>query len=436
MSSFLTKRDGWWHFARRVPATLADRDTRVIVRQSTKVRVSDDPRGVKAGRVADRFNDDLETYWRGLARNEDLDARTRYEDARRRAKAFGFEYLTIHEVKELPDREILKRLDVIGDTPGLPDELAAAALLGGEAAPALRLTDLFDEYEAVMRASLKDHSPDQVRKWRNPKKRAIANLLEVLGDKPLSDVTRDNALDFQAWWQGRVLDEDLDIGTANKDIGHLNKMFRTLDRAHRLNLNPVFRDLRIEGEKGKSRSAFEASFVQDHILREGALDQLNDEARRVVYVIVETGLRLSEAVNLSRDTIVLDGPIPHVRVRPHGRVLKTDQSERDIPLVGVALKALRAQPNGFPRYRDKAASLSALVNKVLANARLRPTPAHTLYSIRHTFEDRLTAVSTEEKVMAAMMGHKYSRPRYGAGPSLALKLQCLQKIEFTAPSIV
>ncbi|TGR94472.1 hypothetical protein EN831_34355, partial [Mesorhizobium sp. M1C.F.Ca.ET.188.01.1.1] len=67
-------------------------------------------------------------------------------------------------------------------------------------------------------------------------------------------------------------------------------------------------------------------------------------------------------------------------------------SARDIPLVGGAPAAIKLHPDGFPRYRDKAASLSALVNKVLASKELLPTSEHSLYSLRHTFEDRLTAV--------------------------------------------
>jgi hypothetical protein len=84
----------------------------------------------------------------------------------------------------------------------------------------------------------------------------------------------------------------------------------------------------------------------------------------------------------------------------------------------VALMAMREQPDGFPRYRDKADSLSALVNQALDARKLRPEPGQTLYSLRHTFEDRLTVVEAPEKVVAALMGHKWHRPRYGLGPSL------------------
>jgi hypothetical protein len=49
--------------------------------------------------------------------------------------------------------------------------------------------------------------------------------------------------------------------------------------------------------------------------------------------------------------------------------MKTDDSRRDIPLVGVALKVMRKHPDGFLRYRDKADSLSALVNKAFEATR-------------------------------------------------------------------
>ncbi|KMO32218.1 hypothetical protein VQ03_26460 [Methylobacterium tarhaniae] len=108
------------------------------------------------------------------------------------------------------------------------------------------------------------------------------------------------------------------------------------------------------------------------------------------------------------------------------------------PLVDIALPAMRAQPDGFPRYHDKAPQLSALIDKVLRGRNLLPGPGHSLYSLRHTFEDRLTAVEAPEKVMAALMGHKFHRPRYGAGPSLEQeqKQEWLQRIAFRSPARV
>jgi integrase len=71
--------------------------------------------------------------------------------------------------------------------------------------------------------------------------------------------------------------------------------------------------------------------------------------------MVETGLRTSEACNLLPENILLKGGIPHVRIAPKNRVLRTKESAREIPLVGCALMAMQADPGGFPRYIDKEA---------------------------------------------------------------------------------
>lgn len=437
MGRHLTKRDGFWHYARRVPTAFTELDPRGVVKQSTGIRVADDPRGIKAQVAADRIDRETVSYWRGLVDGRSAEARIRYEAARKRARYMGFDYAPADELADRSVAEILTRLERLMGTKEGDDPTARAAVLGTEPKPEIKASELFAEFEKLQQASLRNKSEDQRRKWRNPKLRAMANLLLVLGDdKSLRQMTRNDALDFRAWWQERILDEELAIDTANKDVGHLNKMWTTVDEAMRLGLPPIFARLRIEGGETGQRAAYTADFIQNSILAPGTLAGLNDEARRTVYAMVETGLRPSEMVNLTERTIRLDAPVPYVSVEEDERETKTKDSIRQIPLVGVSLMAFQAQPNGFPRYRDNAASLSALVNKYLRNHDLRPTLDHTMYSLRHGFEDRLTAVETPEKLIAAMMGHKYSRPKYGAGPSLEQKQKWLQRIALTPPSVV
>lgn len=433
---YLIKRDGVWHYNRRVPLSLDGLDTRRFARQSTKIRVADDPRGTKARKVADRINAETEAYWKALLGGQAEAAQERYDARRAQARGFGFDYLQPEEISQLPLPDRLSRIEAASSVPPQQIEDAVFAMLGGEPVPKLMLSGLFAEFEALNRAANKDMSEDQRRKWRNPKLRAAANFIQVVGDRPLADVTRAQAMDFRQWWEDRVMAEGVEIATANKDFGHLNTMFKAIERAKRIGLGPIFSEMRITGETTGQRTAFLPSYVQDVLLKDGALDMVNPEARRILYLIAETGLRLSEACNLTADTIRLDAPVPHVMVRPDGRRMKTEQSERDIPLVGVALMAMQAQPEGFPRYRDKAASLSAAVNKTLTENGLLPSPKHTAYSFRHTFEDRLTKVEAPEKLTAALMGHKFHRPRYGLGPTLEHKQEWLQRIAFMPPSSV
>jgi len=412
---------------------MAVADPRGIVKGTTKIRVADDPRGIRAAKVAEAINGKLEAYWHGIVDGRAVEAKVRYDAARARARAWGFDYLTAEEVAAAPVGDILKRVAKVYDR---DDDLTASAVLGGEQPPKITISGLFKEYELIAQTENRGMSKDQLRRWEAPRQKAIRNLQTIIGDKLLGDISRGDALDFQDWWRKRILAEELDIGTANRDIGHLARMLKEVERRHRLGIENPFAELRIAGERDKSRAAFPIPFVQDRILAEGALDTLNDEQRRIIYLIAETGLRLSEACNLTRKTIALDAPVPYVMVREEGRRMKTEQSRRDIPLVGVALMVMRAQPDGFPRYRDKTGGLSAIANKSLGALGMRPTPDHSIYSLRHTFEDRLTAVEAPEKLVAALMGHKFSRPKYGAGPSLGQKLEWLQRIAFKPPSKV
>lgn len=267
-----------------------------------------------------------------------------------------------------------------------------------------------------------------------PRKRALSNLIEVVGDIQIAALTRDHALNFRVWWQKRIAAENLEKGTANKDIGHISTMLTALDELYRLGLDPVFTSLKFKGAATNQRTAYEPEFIRDKILPVGALGELNEEALHLVYLIADTGLRPSEAVTLDEKTIILDHPVPHVKIFADGRQLKTLHSEREVPLVGYALAVAKLHPNGFPRYRDKADALSALVNDVLGDKKLRPTPLHSLYSLRHAFEDRLTNIDAPDKIIATLMGHKWQRPKYGRGPKLEQKQRWMQKIAFKPPT--
>lgn len=426
-------RDGIWYLVRRVPKEFAELDRRRIVRISTDIPVVSDPRGVRAKQVVKQLADQLEAYWRGMRDGQSAEARIRFEAAQKRARALGTEYRTVTELVDGNFDEFMRRLDALIANRGVDDEKEVAALLGGEPRPIIMLSDLVGEFEEINRAALAQKSENQLRKWRNPRALAVENLKKIITDKPLGQITRADALLFRKWWQDRIIADGVEIATANKNIAYISKMLKAVARSHQLNLPPVFADLRIEGATERQRAAFDPAFVQDNILAAGVLDELNAEARDLVLVVADTGMRLSEAANLLPGAIILNAEVPHVRVEANGRQLKTDHSAREIPLVGVALEAMKRHPRGFPRYQDKADSLSALVNKYLDGRGLLPTPGHSFYSLRHTFEDRLTAVEAPEKVIAALMGHKWIRPKYGAGPTLTQKARWMQKIAFRGP---
>jgi site-specific recombinase XerD len=434
MPEFLTRRNGTWHFVRRVPFEFAEVDRRRIVRHSTRIRITHDPVGRRAARVAEKFNERLELTWKDLALGQSRAEFTRYEDVRQRARLLGYEYLDNAILLERPSEARLERLEALVAKGVVNDASARAALLGTEKRPVFMLSKLFKEFEVATKDEVRDFSPNQLRIWRNGRIRAVENFVSVVGDKLVTELTDDDAIDYAEWWRSRVLENGMAAKSANKDIGQISRMLKKMSVWRRLNLPDVFKGLRVTGEVDKSPCPYETEFIQNRLLAEGALASLNEEARFVLYVIVETGLRPSEVVNLTPQAIRLNAPVPHVKIMPEGRRLKTEDSAREIPLVGVALAAMKLRPEGFSRYRDKSSGLSATLNKYLSENGLRPTRDHTVYSLRHSFKDRLVAVEAPDSLIDSLMGHKTYKPKYGKGPSLELKLKFLQRISLRAPA--
>ena len=432
MSDFLTRRGSTWHFVRRVPAEFGALDLRGIIRHSTRIKIADDRLGRRASRVAEKLNSELECFWKGLADGRSNADANRYDQARRCARSLGYDYLPNSELITLPQEKLLERLEALVAKGLTNDATAREALLGTAKRPSFNLSRLFKEYEAATKDEVRDMSPDQMRIWRNSRMRAVAQFAEVVGDKPVADLTHSDAIDYSEWWRARVVEDEVSAKTANKDMGHLSRMLKDMSIRRRLNLPDIFAGLHLRSEIDKSRLPYDSAFIQTRFLG-GALDGLNEDARLVLYVMIETGLRPSEIVNLRESTILLKAPIPHVRIQADGRRLKTEDSEREIPLVGVALKALSFRPRGFPKYHDNATSLSATVNKFMLENKLRPTKDHSVYSLRHSFRDRLVAVETPDSLIDSLMGHKTYKPKYGKGPSLELKLKFLDMIAFSSP---
>lgn len=97
--------------------------------------------------------------------------------------------------------------------------------------------------------------------------------------------------------------------------------------------------------------------------------------------------------------------------------MKSYYARRVIPLTGVSLEAFKRFPEGYPRHRNRA-TLSAVVNKFLRTNGLLETPGHSMYCLRHSFEDRMLAAGIDDRIRRDLFGHRLDRERYGKGASL------------------
>jgi integrase len=366
--------------------------------------------------------------WEARLAGDAADAEQRFNAARELAELRGFRYLRADKVAKLPTEELLARIDAVPMRNGKPDLQEAAALLGGAREPEITVTRALALYWELAREKTIGKSADQLRKWRNPRLKAVRTFIDVVGDKVLSEITGDDMLDFRAWWLDRIENEGLTPGSANKDLIHLGDVLKTVNRMKRLNLVLPLSDLSFKEGEQVPRPPFSTAWISDRILASGALTGLNEDARGILLAMINTGARPSELAALTPAQIHLGGKVPHISIEPVERQLKSANARRVIPLCGISLAALRACPEGFPRYRGSSASLSATVNKYLRYHGLMETPQHTLYGLRHSFEDRMLAAGVDERIRRDLMGHALDRERYGKGASLEHLQELIQAI--------
>jgi len=383
----------------------------------------------KAPKVAEQ----IRAEWEALAAGDAGRARDHYTAARKLAEARGFPYVPLADLAA-PDaslEDLVRRVLSLADPGGNLASSAVVDAVLGAVPPALpTLSEVWDEYCDLTRTQHMRKSEAQLEKWKNPRRRALDLWTEVCGDIPLDRITRADALKFRKYWSDRIAADDLTPQYANKIIGHLSAIFRAYDDAHALDLKNPFKGLALKGETDNARPAFSLEWVRDRLLAPGALDGLNDEARDVLLVMVNTGLRPSEITDAPLADWHLSANVPYLAVTPTGRELKVAHTRREIPLLGVSLEAGRriVARGGCTRYLHGATRWSAAVGKYLRENGLAESPRHTPYSLRHYIENRLQATGADDRVRADILGHRYARPRYGDGGAVAGRAAALVKI--------
>lgn len=430
--NYLLQRGEKFYYVRRVPKDLATLVGRAMIRSTLRT----DSRK-EAERLAFLRNEETEARWRALRRGEVSPSVAAFRDI---AIAHGAPYRDQQLLVEAPYREgVGARLELLREEGGWRHYPVAAAMLGAAPEETLLLSGCIAFYYEHNRADLQAKSPGQLKRHRNERERIFCDFVQAVGDKPLSALTREDLLSYRSELQSKVVRKFVTASTVNKYLNTLTAVLRDVSAAKGLPEPPVGR-LALKNASQGQRLPYAADYIQRELLRTGALDSLNSEARRVLFVMIETGLRPSEIVNLEPGNIELGGDIPFLRIcATASRGLKTSSSAREMPLVGVALAAMQEQGDGFPRYFDKADAWSAAVNKQIRALGLAPN-GETAYSLRHSFEDRLIQHNGDERLRSQLMGHSYGaltgRQTYGEGWSLRRRWEVLRAIAFVSPAWV
>ncbi len=435
----LIKRGNTWHLRMRVPkrylAVAGRNEIHRSLETDSERRARELLPDVKA-----KLLTELEEMTAIKERPEEADA---YRAAQKVAQARGFAYRPLSDLLEAPLEDVLERVEASSVEPA---PAAAKALLGAFEEPALRLSSLIDEVEQIAAHDNRFKSENQMRLWRNPRKRPAANLQTALGGRNVlvSEIDHAAALKHKAWWQRKIAAENLSTESANKDFANMAGMLRRYYESiaqpdppfpyHRVSLK--------DRHKSESRKLeIPVDWIIEKWFAPGSFDGTNAEARDILLISIETGCRQSEICDLLPDAIVLDHPVPHLRLSfeegENRREVKNTSSVRLVPLVGVALAAAKRHPDGFPRYRGKS-TYSATMNQYLRNNGLLPSTAHTIGGIRHTWESRILAETKRMDVSGEMMGHSVKvirgRPVYGDAMDLAQRQELAMNVMLPMPA--
>ncbi|WP_378943090.1 DUF6538 domain-containing protein [Paracoccus sp. R86501] len=418
-------RDNTWHIRKRVPVRFANVEKRTIIH----VSLHTDSKSAAQDKAARVWNEMIEA-WEAKQHGHNGHSEERFEAARRLAQLRGVRYMSASEVAALPLEEILQRVEGVRDGARRFDQKEADALLGLAPAPELRVSKALTLATEVCAEDLHGKSEDQIRRWKGPRQRATKNFIEVMGDKPINEITTEDLFIFRKWWVDRVMRDEAKPDTANKDFTHLLGLWKRVARSKGIGLSFTTEGLmlRTDKEKDDVRPPFSREWITDKLLAPGALEGMNTDARLILIGMINTGYRPSEGAGLMRDEIRLDGNVPHILIQKNtNRLLKNAHSKRMIPLTGVSLDAFKQARDGFPRYSRNAASLSATVNKFLRGNKLLQSEDHSMYSLRHAFEDRMLTAGIDERVRRDMLGHALGRERYGSGGDLKFLLEQVAK---------
>lgn len=420
---------GIWHYQRRRPVRFMDVEPRGLVRFSLHTRDF-----AEAKLMAAQISRELDRDWReAKARGVSLcvqNSAERYRAAAALQRSLGF---TPKPAADLTDDELLDRLRLlIGGQQQAPEQMA---LLGMTPEQQFSLSDAFDRFWDYIKDEWSRVSHDQQRVKRNIYLKAIRNFEEAVGALPFQQVERSHAVQFRGWWVERVKAKGLKPYTANREINSLRRMFGVNYDIDGLSTTNPFSGVRLKETAEVARIPLETEQILA-LAKPGALPGLHSDFARLLRLLINTGMRPVEAIGLELDDVMLDHEVPHVHVRKNAvRGLKTDHSERLLPLVGVSLQAAQelVTTGGWGKRLGKNMYATSIINRALRESGIVTDKRQSLYSLRHWFQDQLTKRDVVDRAQAQLMGHKFQRPKYGYGKDLAELRDIIADFAIAAP---
>jgi len=254
-------------------------------------------------------------------------------------------------------------------------------------------------------------------------KRNVSYVVACLGSRPLDCYSSADAATFRQW----LSDKGLGSISVIRVFSVIKAILNFCIKEQGLDCKNAFSGIYLPSENNKKRYPIKDTKLK-RLQRECFL--LDDDIRWLVALISDSGMRLSEAVGLLVDDLVLDAEQPHINLIKHQhRRLKTDASERVIPLVGASLWAARRIKENrtsrfcFSRYCSEdncnSNSASAAINKWIKTI---VGSEAVIHGLRHGFRDRLRAVEAPVDMIDQLEGWSLRSVGQGYGDGYPLDL--------------
>ena len=442
---YLSKRPNrkTYYYRRRVPEDLLRHYDKSYIEFSLKQTDK-----LLASKVCEKFHQQIEKEFRrlrmGLSKQEELsnfeaavnhlklfnltpeDANDNYEA--NPAKDIFFESLDNTLLKNLSAKEYRSYME--GNKSHLTalseEQRSALSIITGQ----FRL--MASQYP---REYLKLRGQSENKKKVNECKAAINILIAVCGDKPPAQYKRVDVNKLI-----RKLCEVKKTTTVERQLKSIRAMFNLVSREMDLaedEQHPFYKfNIPNLGKDKKDKEDFDSDQLK--VLRELPYST-NADITCLIHLMVDTGMRISEACGLRVSDVHLDVETPHITLRRNdARELKTKSSERLIPLVGASLSSMQyllpmcINEYVFPRYigkennKLKNDNASAACKKRLIS--LLGTDCPTSHGFRHTMNTRLRNVSCPKDMRNEMLGWARDiSDNYGSPTDLSKKANYLWK---------
>lgn len=438
----IVNRNGHWHLRYVVPKRYHGVEKRRQIWISLKTDSQKE-----ATRMAADIERDLTSRLEARLLSGGVDAgqiEDRYRSVVATANAMGLSYIQAGALLEGDPAELVRRLNMAAaqDPEARRAEVADAAL-GVVETPRMMLSQLPDKVIEISKHHNRHKNPRQISDWDNNVKRSLGTLKAALGrDVEVLSIGPAEARLHRRKLQDRVNAGEIMASTAAKDLTYASSALKRYYDHIALGDPPnpyAGVTLTDKFEEEARKLQFSNEWIREVLLTPGKLEAMNAEGRDALLVLLETGCRQGEVLDLAPEDIHLDEPIPYFELRhveDGGRELKNAASKRQVPLVGVALAAMRRHPEGFPKYRGKD-TFSATINKFLKTNGLMQSPEHTVGGLRHSWEARMEAAGYDNEKRGFMMGHSIKvirgREVYGDAAALELRKKIAESIMFHEP---